>query len=108
MIDVIHTIRRAIALVSRGTRRRLITIAVISVLVSAMDMLAIILLVPFLTFLGPGGVQNSWVVNTTADLIGTTNEERVALVLALAATLLFITKGITAVCLLWTQTGVLN
>ena len=108
MIDVIHTIRRAIALVSRGTRRRLIVIAVISVLVSAMDLLAIILLVPFLTFLGPGGVQDSWIVNTTADLLGTTNEERIALVLALVATLLFVAKGITAVFLLWIQTGVLN
>jgi ABC-type multidrug transport system fused ATPase/permease subunit len=108
MIDVIHTIRRAIALVSKGTRRRLIIIAIISVLVSAMDLLAIILLVPFLTFLGPGGVQDSWIVNTTADLLGTTNEERIALVLALVATLLFVAKGITAVCLLWIQNGVLN
>ena len=108
MIDVIHTIRRAIALVSTGTRRRLIVIAVISVLVSAMDLLAIILLVPFLTFLGPGGVQDSWIVNTTANLLGTTNEERIALVLALVATLLFVAKGITAVFLLWIQTGVLN
>jgi ABC-type multidrug transport system fused ATPase/permease subunit len=108
MTDVIKTIRRALALVSRGTRRRLVTIAVISVLVSAMDMLAIILLVPFLAFLGPGGVQESWLVNTTADLIGTTNDERIALVLAFAATMLFVAKGITAVCLLWTQAGVLN
>jgi ABC-type multidrug transport system fused ATPase/permease subunit len=108
MIDVIHTIRRAIALVSTGTRRRLIVISVISVLVSAMDLLAIILLVPFLTFLGPGGVQDSWIVNTTANLLGTTNEERIALVLALVATLLFVAKGITAVFLLWIQTGVLN
>jgi ABC-type multidrug transport system fused ATPase/permease subunit len=108
MIDVIHTIRRALALVSRGTRRRLIVIAVISVLVSALDLLAIILLVPFLTFLGPSGVQDSWIVNITANLLGTTNDERIALVLALVATLLFVAKGITAVFLLWIQTGVLN
>jgi ABC-type multidrug transport system fused ATPase/permease subunit len=108
MIDVIHTIQRAVALVSNGTRRRLIVIAAISVVVSALDLLAIILLVPFLTFLGPGGVQDSWVVQTTSNLLNTADEERIALVLAFAATVLFIVKGIAAIYLLWVQTGVLN
>jgi ABC-type multidrug transport system fused ATPase/permease subunit len=107
-MDVLNTIRRALALVSSGTRRRLLIIALVSVLVSALDMLAIIMLVPFLAFLGPGGVQDGWLVTTASDLLGTTSSERIALTLALVATLLFVLKGASAVALLWTQAGVLN
>lgn len=71
-------------------------------------MLGILLLVPLLAFLGPGGTPEGIFVNATEQVLGTTNPETVVLALALLATLLFVVKGISAVSLLWIQTGVLN
>ncbi len=108
LMDVVQTIRRALVLVPPGARRRLAIVAIVSVLVSALDTIAIVLLVPFLAFLGPGGVQDSWLVSTTAEVLGTTDQERIALVLAFIATMLFVVKGASAVLLLWVQAGILN
>jgi ABC-type multidrug transport system fused ATPase/permease subunit len=83
-------------------------LAVANVAVSALDLLGILLLVPFLAFLGPGGVEDGFVVDTAKDLLGSTSPEHIVLVLAFAATVLFVAKGVSAVSLLWLQNGVLN
>ena len=108
MLDVIITIRRAAGLIEVRYRRRLGLLAIANVAVSALDLLGILLLVPFLAFLGPGGVQSGFIVDSAREYLGSSSAENVVLVLALAATLLFVTKGIAAVTLLWIQAGVLN
>lgn len=108
MLDVITTIGRAARLIDRRFRRRLALLAVANVAVSALDLLGILLLVPFLAFLGPGGVEDGFVVDTARDLLGSTSPEHIVLVLAFAATILFVAKGVSAVSLLWIQNGVLN
>ncbi len=83
-------------------------LALASIVVAGLDMLALLLLVPFLAFLGPGGVPQGVFVEFVQGVLGTASPERVVLILAFAATLLFVIKGVAAVVLLWVQTGVLN
>ncbi len=73
-----------------------------------LDALAILLLVPFLGFLGNSAVPTGFGVGIAEQLLPGASSERIVLVLALLATLLFIAKGISSVILLWVQTGVLN
>lgn len=107
-MDVVDTIRRALALIDQAARRRLGILTVANVLVAAFDMLGILLLVPLLAFLGPGGAPQGQLVDFAEQLLGTTQPERIVLALAFIATGLFVVKGISAVVLLWVQTGVLN
>jgi ABC-type multidrug transport system fused ATPase/permease subunit len=108
VLDVIATIRRAARLIEARYRRRLALLAVANVAVSALDLLGILLLVPFLAFLGPGGIQGGFIVDTAREYLGSSSAEHIVLVLAFAATLLFVVKGVAAVSLLWIQTGQLN
>ncbi len=73
-----------------------------------LDALAILLLVPFLGFLGNSAAPTGFGVRIAEQLLPGASSERIVLVLALLATLLFILKGISSVILLWVQTGVLN
>ncbi len=73
-----------------------------------LDALAILLLVPFLGFLGNSVAPTGFGVRIAEQLLPGASSERIVLVLALLATLLFILKGISSVILLWVQTGVLN
>jgi ABC-type multidrug transport system fused ATPase/permease subunit len=107
-MDVVDTIRRALALIDQAARRRLGVLTVANVLVAAFDMLGILLLVPLLAFLGPGGSPQGQFVDFAEQILGTDSPERIVLALALIATGLFVVKGVSAVVLLWVQTGVLN
>jgi ABC-type multidrug transport system fused ATPase/permease subunit len=107
-MDIFRTVRRGFALIDPHARRRLWMLALASIVVAGLDMLALLLLVPFLAFLGPGGVPQGVFVEFVQGVLGTASPERVVLILAFAATLLFIIKGLAAVVLLWVQTGVLN
>jgi ABC-type multidrug transport system fused ATPase/permease subunit len=107
-MDVVNTIRRAFALIVASARGKLGIITLGNVLVAAFDMLGILLLVPLLSFLGPGGAPQGQFVDLAEQILGTNQPERIVLALALAATLLFVIKGICAVILLWVQTGVMN
>ena len=107
-MDILQTVRRAFALLNAPARRRLLILAAANVLVAGLDMLGILLLVPLLAFLGPGGAPQGAFVDFAEQLLGTDVPERIVLALALAATALFIAKGVAAVSLLWVQTGVLN
>jgi ABC-type multidrug transport system fused ATPase/permease subunit len=107
-MDILRTIRRALALVTSSARRRLSIIAVANIAVAGLDLLGILLLVPLLAFLGPGGAPQGAFVDSAEQLLGTDSPERIVLALALAATFLFVAKGVSAVILLWIQTGVLN
>ncbi len=73
-----------------------------------LDALAILLLVPFLGFLGNSAAPTGFGVRNAEQLLPGASSERIVLVLALLATLLFIVKGISSVILLWVQTGVMN
>ncbi len=107
-MDVLRTVRRAFALLNASARRRLLILAAANVLVAGLDMLGILLLVPLLAFLGPGGAPQGAFVDFAEQLLSTDVPERIVLALALAATALFVAKGVAAVSLLWVQTGVLN
>jgi ABC-type multidrug transport system fused ATPase/permease subunit len=106
--DIFSTIRRAFTLIESSERRKLIALAFANVAVAALDTLGILLLVPLLAFLGPGGTPQGALVDSAEQVLGTDSPERIVLALALAATVLFVAKGISAVILLWVQTGVLN
>ncbi len=103
-----RTIRRALALIDQSARRRLGVLALCNVLAAMLDALAILLLVPFLGFLGNSVAPTGFGVRIAEQLLPGASSERIVLVLALLATLLFILKGISSVILLWVQTGVLN
>ncbi len=103
-----RTIRRALALIDQSALRRLGVLALCNVLAATLDALAILLLVPFLGFLGNSAVPTGFGVRIAEQLLPGASSERIVLVLALLATLLFIAKGISSVILLWVQTGVLN
>ncbi len=103
-----RTIRRALALIDQSARRRLGVLALCNVLTAGLDALAILLLVPFLGFLGNSVAPTGFGVRIAEQLLPGASSERIVLVLALLATLLFILKGISSVILLWVQTGVLN
>ncbi len=107
-MDVLRTVRRAFALLNAPARRRLLILAAANILIAGLDMLGILLLVPLLAFLGPGGAPQEAFVDFAEQLLGTDAPERIALALALAATALFVAKGVAAVSLIWVQTGVLN
>ena len=107
-MDIFQITRRAFALINVHARRRLVVFALANIVVSGLDMLAILLLVPFLAFLGPGGTPQGVFVSLVQNLLGTTSSEQVVLILAFLATLLFVLRGIAAVLLLWLQSGVLN
>lgn len=107
-MDVIAILRRAFALINPAARTRLGMLALANIIVAGFDMLGILLLVPLLAFLGPGGAPQGAFVNFAEQFLGTSSPERIVLALALAATVLFVAKGIAAVVLLWVQTGVLN
>ncbi len=107
-MDVLRIVRRAFALLNAPARRRLLILAAANVLVAGLDMLGILLLVPLLVFLGSGGAPQGAFVDFAEQLLGTDAPERIVLALALAATALFVAKGVAAVSLLWVQTGVLN
>jgi ABC-type multidrug transport system fused ATPase/permease subunit len=107
-MDAFRAVRRAIALIGVSDRRKVTALAAANVFVAGLDMLGILLLVPLLSFLGPGGAPNGQLVDAAEQILGTTQPERIVLALALAATALFVIKGITAVVLLWVQAGVMN
>ncbi len=107
-MDILRTVRRAFALLNAPARRRLLILAAANVLIAGLDMLGILLLVPLLAFLGPGGAPQEAFVDFADQLLGTDAPERIALALALVATALFVAKGVAAVSLLWVQAGVLN
>lgn len=108
MKDILSSVRRALTLLPKGARRRLALLAFANVFVAGLDMLGILLLVPLLAFLGPGGQPQGIFVSATREILGTANPETIVLALALLATVLFVVKGVSAVFLLWIQTGVLN
>ena len=108
MADVIRIFRNALALIGHAARRRVLAIVAANVLVSLLDLLGLLLLVPFLSYVGRGGVPSGIAVDVARRLVPGASDERVVLLLALAAVVVFVAKGISSVTLLWVQTGVLN
>lgn len=107
-MGLFNAFKRAFSMVQRSARWRLGLLAIANVVVAGLDMAGILLLVPLLALLGPGSTPDGSFVNFAERILGTDSAERIALALALAATGLFIAKGLSAVVLLWVQTGVLN
>ncbi|MEY4226587.1 MAG: hypothetical protein RL190_1344 [Actinomycetota bacterium] len=108
-MHLLRVVRRALRIIDRGTNRRLAAIAGLNVFASGLDLLAILLLVPFLSFLGTGSLQAEALPGPLADaLAGAPDPIRTALLLALVATGLFLIKGFSSLMLLAWQTSVLN
>lgn len=105
MLDVYRTFVRAFALLEPGVRLRLGVVAVFGVLIAALDFAGILLLVPFLAYLGPSQAATGLGVGFAESVLGTQSQERVVVVLAVAATVLFVLRGIGSVALLWIQNG---
>ena len=107
-MDVIRIINRALRLLDTNTRKRIRLLAVGSILLSTLDLVGILLLVPLLAYLGQGTLPDDRASVFIADLLETTSPERTALVLAGAAAVLFLVKSVCSVVLLWMQAGALN
>ncbi len=101
------SVRRAFALVAPGSRRRLIAISVGSVLVAALDAIALLLLVPLLSYLGAGSSSGAW-KGRLEGFLGTSSPSEVAAILAGVAVALFVLRSFASICLLWLQLGALN
>ena len=105
MRDVYRTFVRAFALLDRGVWRQLGLVAIFGVLIAALDFLGILLLVPFLAFLGPSQTASGFGVGLVERVVGSQSQEEVVVILAVTATALFIVRGIGSVVLLWIQNG---
>lgn len=105
MTDVVRIFGRALRLFDRGLVRRLATAAAAGVVIAGLDFLGILLLVPFLSFLGPSASPSGFGVSFVEGVLGTQSEERIVVVLAVAATLLFILRGIGSIIVTWIQGG---
>ncbi len=77
-------------------------------LVSALEYVGLILLVPLLGLLASGSGQPSRIESLLSSLFGTQSPEELSLYLAIAAAGVFLTKGAASVGLLWWQTGIVN
>ena len=108
MTDVVHIFRSALSLLNPGARRRVLAIVGANVLVSLLDLLGLLLLVPFLSYVGIGWTPRGIAVEVARQFMPAASDERVVLVLALAAVVVFVVKGVASVTLLWVQTGILN
>lgn len=106
MGDVVRTFQRALSLFDRSLRLRLALVATAGIFIAGLDLLGILLLVPFLSYLGPNVSASGFGVGLIERVIGAESEERVVVVLAVAATLLFVARGIGSVALLWVQNGI--
>jgi ABC-type multidrug transport system fused ATPase/permease subunit len=105
MTDVIALLRRALRLVDPRIVRRLGVVAIVGILIAALDFLGIILLVPFLSYLGPTASATGFGSGIVTEILGAQSQERVVVILAAAATVLFVLRGIGSVLLLWVQNG---
>ena len=103
--QLITNIRRSLQLFGPAYGRRIVATAIVSALVALLDLLGILLLVPFLSYLGSGSPSSGVAVSFIEDNFGVTNPDRAVLILALLATLLFVAKGLAAVILVWIQSG---
>jgi ABC-type multidrug transport system fused ATPase/permease subunit len=103
--QLITNIRRSLQLFGPVYGRRIVATAIASALVALLDLLGILLLVPFLSYLGSGSPSSGFAVSFIEDNFGVTNPDRAVLILALLATLLFVAKGLVAVTLVWIQSG---
>ena len=107
-VDVIRIINRSLGLVSPKTRSQIRLLALGSILLSTLDLVGILLLVPLLAFLGQGTLPDSRLSDLIVSVLGNSRPERTALILAGAAAMLFLIKSICSVALLWLQAGALN
>ena len=108
MTDVIQTFRRALVLIGPFARRRIVAILAASTGVALLDLVGLMLLVPFLTYVGRGGAPAGAAVDIAHSIAPDASTEQIVLLLALAAVVVFVVKGAASVVLLWVQTGVLN
>jgi ABC-type multidrug transport system fused ATPase/permease subunit len=105
MTDVISLLRRALRLVDPHIVHRLGIVAIVGVFIAALDFLGILLLVPFLSYLGPTSTATGYGAGIVTEILGAQSQERVVVILAAAATVLFVLRGIGSVLLLWIQNG---
>ena len=104
---LLETIRRSLALVSARARKKLAVLTLANIFAAGLDTVALLLLVPLLSFLGAGSIPSGWETKLEG-VFGGAESEQVAAILALVAALLFVIRSIVSVALVWVQTGVLN
>ena len=104
---LLETIRRSLALVSARARKKLALLLLANIFAAGLDTVALLLLVPLLSFLGAGSLPIGWETELERAL-GGADSEQIAAVLALLAALLFVARSVVSVALVWVQTGVLN
>jgi ABC-type multidrug transport system fused ATPase/permease subunit len=105
MLYLFRNIHRSLALFDTRFRRRIVITALASAAVGLLDLVGILLLVPFLSYVGGGAPTASRTVSFVQHDLGVSNAENAVLLLALLATALFVVKGIAAVALIWVQSG---
>lgn len=86
--------------------RRLGLASTAGVVIAGLDFVGILLLVPFLSYLGTSSAPSGFGVGIVETVLGTQSEERVVVILAIAATLLFVIRGVGSILVSWTQGGI--
>jgi ABC-type multidrug transport system fused ATPase/permease subunit len=99
---------RAFALIDSQSKRRLFLISALNIGIAALDAVGLLLLVPFLSYLGQGIPNSSSLTARFLSQFGATDDKSSILILAALATALFLLKGIAASLSLWLQYGILN
>ena len=103
-----QTIHTAFKLIDRRSRRRLAFIGAANVAIAGLDTIGLLLLVPFLAYLGQTTAPESSATRWVSDLLPGESGQTQVLVLAGLAAGVFVIKGALASGLLWAQLGALN
>ena len=112
MSDVIETIYKILQIVGGKTRLKVILIACFSESLAALEMLALFLLVPLLGLMSNQTLSKSKFVvnieNALNNIFGNVGTNQLAISLAVIAIIVYLTKGVASITLIWKQIGLLN
>ena len=112
LIDVIKTIFRILQIIGRKTRLKVMLVAFFSVGLAAFEMLALFLLVPLLDLMSDQKPSKSKFIlhieNILNNIFGNVGANQLAISLAVIAVVVYLTKNIASLALIWKQTGLLN
>lgn len=112
MSDVIETIYKILQIVGGKTRLKVILIACFSASLAALEMLALFLLVPLLGLMSNQTPSKSKFVvnieNALNNIFGNVGTNQLAISLAVIAIIVYLTKGVASITLIWKQTGLLS
>ncbi len=112
MSDVIEKIYKILQIVGGKTRLKVILIACFSASLATLEILALFLLLPLLGLMSnQTPSEPKFVVsieNVLNNIFGNVGTNQLAISLAVISIIVYLTKGVASITLIWKQTGLLN